>query len=245
MVNIFFAALCLSAQVAVGHTVISYPGWRGNNLIVNEEFPFGMQWMYPCGGLSVATNRTYWPTKGGAVAVQPGWFTGHKSALMYINLGLGAQPQNYSWQMVPMFEVQGPTDDPYPGTFCLPQVPLPAGQTPKDGDLATIQVVEAAKHGAALFSCVDIIFTDDPSKLPPLNTTNCFNSTSLRISAVKVVDAELAVPSSSPVTLSPSSSSSAALSQSPATQSSQTPAANAASGAQSRFSALMSLLLLV
>lgn len=36
------------AGFTAAHTVISYPGWRGNNLITNETFPYGMQWMYPC-----------------------------------------------------------------------------------------------------------------------------------------------------------------------------------------------------
>lgn len=36
------------AGLAAAHTVISYPGWRGNNLITNDTFPYGMQWMYPC-----------------------------------------------------------------------------------------------------------------------------------------------------------------------------------------------------
>lgn len=36
------------AALASAHIVISYPGWRGNNLITNETFPYGMQWMYPC-----------------------------------------------------------------------------------------------------------------------------------------------------------------------------------------------------
>jgi hypothetical protein len=36
------------ASVASAHIVISYPGWRGNNLITNDTFPYGMQWMYPC-----------------------------------------------------------------------------------------------------------------------------------------------------------------------------------------------------
>ena len=97
-------------------------------------------------------NRTYWPINGGAVAFQPGWFQGHETALIYVNLGLGAEPANYSFPMVPMFEISGPSNNPYPGTVCLPQVPLPAGITPKEGDLASIQVVEAAKHGAGMFS---------------------------------------------------------------------------------------------
>jgi len=30
------------------HTYISYPGWRGNNLGITDEYPFGMQRGYPC-----------------------------------------------------------------------------------------------------------------------------------------------------------------------------------------------------
>lgn len=36
------------AAVASAHIVITYPGWRGNTLITNATFPYGMQWMYPC-----------------------------------------------------------------------------------------------------------------------------------------------------------------------------------------------------
>jgi hypothetical protein len=39
-------AVCLATVNA--HTVITYPGWRGDNLITNDTFPYGMQWMYPC-----------------------------------------------------------------------------------------------------------------------------------------------------------------------------------------------------
>lgn len=42
-----FISLLLAAVVSA-HSVITYPGWRGNNLITNETFPYGMQWMYPC-----------------------------------------------------------------------------------------------------------------------------------------------------------------------------------------------------
>lgn len=37
-----------SAALASAHTIITYPGWRGNNLVTNSSFPYGMQWMYPC-----------------------------------------------------------------------------------------------------------------------------------------------------------------------------------------------------
>lgn len=56
-------------SLAAAHTVITYPGWRGNNLHTSGDlpqhnasllgmnwvpendsysFPYGMQWMYPC-----------------------------------------------------------------------------------------------------------------------------------------------------------------------------------------------------
>ncbi|KAK2592441.1 hypothetical protein QQS21_009857 [Conoideocrella luteorostrata] len=173
------------AALTAGHSVISYPGWRGNSLIQNETFPYGMQWMYPCGGIGTTKNRTYWPTTGGALAFQPGWFRGHSLAVIYVNLGFGIDgpdhgPENMSFPMVHPFTIQGPTNNPYPGTICLPQVPLPANTTVKAGDLATIQVVELAQHGAALYSCVDIIFADPgDSKIGLVNETNCFNSTDI------------------------------------------------------------------
>lgn len=61
-------AACLSSLFLFvsSHTVITYPGWRGNNLhspgdIVEENglgagnngtYPYGMQWIYPCMGPS-------------------------------------------------------------------------------------------------------------------------------------------------------------------------------------------------
>ena len=107
------------------------------------------------GGMPTSTNRTKWPVTGGAVAVQPGWFQGHATAYFYINLGLGTEIQNASFPMVPVFEIAGPTREPYPGTFCLPQVPLPANLTVNIGDNATIQVIETAVHGAALMNVSD------------------------------------------------------------------------------------------
>lgn len=107
--------------------------------------------------MPTTTNRTKWPILGGAIAVQPGWFQGHATAFFYMNLGFGTDgpdngPQNMSFPMVPVFQIVGPSKNPYPGTFCLPQVPLPANTTVNPGDNATIQVVETAIHGAALYS---------------------------------------------------------------------------------------------
>lgn len=102
-------------------------------------------------------NRTKWPVTGGAVAIQPGWFPGHSQAFFYINLGLGTEPPNMSHPMVPAFAITGPTNHQYPGTFCLPQVPLPANISVNIGDNATIQVIETAQHGAALYSVGDLV----------------------------------------------------------------------------------------
>ncbi|GFP52861.1 hypothetical protein ACSS6W_000267 [Trichoderma asperelloides] len=185
-------SLALTALVEA-HIVLVYPGTRGNNLITNDTFPYGMQWMYPCGGLGTSRNRTYWPTTGGAVSFQPGWFRGHLQAQLQINLGYGTDgpdggPPNMSNIMLKPFMLLGPTNNPYPGTVCLPQVPLPVGANVKAGDMATIQVVELAQHGAALYSCVDIIFAEpgDP-RIPIVNETNCFNSTQFGFAQIYTV----------------------------------------------------------
>ncbi|KAF2423480.1 hypothetical protein EJ08DRAFT_596045 [Tothia fuscella] len=181
------------------HLVITYPGWRGNNLLTtgrtNEdtippdnlgvrynktsdelEYPYGMQWIYPCGGLATAANRTKWPVTGGALSFQPGWFNGHQTAFVYVNIGLGTTPLNYSHPMVPVMQLTGPSNSMYPGTFCLPQVPLPGNITYNVGDNATIQIIETAVHGAALYSCVDITFAD-AKDVAKVDGSNCFNST--------------------------------------------------------------------
>lgn len=110
------------------------------------------------GGMPTSTNRTKWPIGGGAVSFQPGWFPGHSSAFIYINMGLGTVPPNMSHPVVKPFAISGPTNEPYPGTVCLPQVPLPADVDVKIGDHATIQVIETAQHGAALYNVCFFLF---------------------------------------------------------------------------------------
>lgn len=57
-----------------------------------------------------------------------------------------------SHNVVPAFQVAGPTNEQYNGTFCLPQVPLPANVSLAIGDNITIQVIELAQHGAAIYN---------------------------------------------------------------------------------------------
>lgn len=104
----------------------------------------------------MSQNRTEWPVQGGAISIQPGWFPGHSSALMYINLGINERgqpaPPNMSHNVVQDMAITGPSNDMYGGQFCLPQVPMPPNVDLQVGDNITIQVVEIAQHGAALFS---------------------------------------------------------------------------------------------
>ncbi|KAL9124021.1 MAG: hypothetical protein Q9217_006608 [Psora testacea] len=189
--------LALLSTLVSSHTVITYPGWRGDNLYHNgsipDEFglgvgrnntyPFGMQWIYPCGGMPISANRTKWPVTGGAVGIQPGWFSGHANALIYINLGEGNTPSNYSLIMQPMFGIKGPSNQLYNGSICLPQVPLPANFTAVVGQNATIQVIEAAQHGAALYNCADITFAE-PEDVPLVTADNCANTSNIEFDFV-------------------------------------------------------------
>lgn len=106
-------------------------------------------------------NRTFWPYKGGAVSIQPGWFQGHSKALFYINMGIQGPnqqaPPNMSHPLIPPFQILGPTNQEYAGQFCLPQLPMPVNVTLNIGDNVTLQVVEVAQHGAALYNvCGDL-----------------------------------------------------------------------------------------
>jgi hypothetical protein len=107
--------------------------------------------------LNLTQNRTYFPTSGGAIAFQPGWFVGHAKGFIHVNLGYGTEgpdggPLHMSVPLVPRFAFIGPSNNPWPGTLCLPDVPLPADAPVKVGDNATLQIAMTAQHGAALFS---------------------------------------------------------------------------------------------
>lgn len=106
--------------------------------------------------MPLTTNRTKWPVDGGAVAFQPGWFSGHAFALIYINIGIqeagDLNPPNMSHPVVPPFQLVGPSNQLYPGEICIPQVGMPANLSLQIGQNITIQVIETAQHGAALYS---------------------------------------------------------------------------------------------
>lgn len=110
--------------------------------------------------MPMSSNRTKWPLQGGAISIQPGWFPGHSMAQFYINMGYGNEPLNYSHTMLGGFSITGPSNLQYDGQFCLPQVPLPLNAPAfKIGDNVTIQVIELAQHGAALYNVSLRFFT--------------------------------------------------------------------------------------
>ncbi|KAI4848829.1 hypothetical protein E4T44_03705 [Aureobasidium sp. EXF-8845] len=114
----------------------------------------------------------------------PTWvLAGHKNAMFYVNIGINGPgdiaPPNMSHPVVPPFQITGPTNSEYPGaSFCLPQVPLVPGLTFNIGDNVTIQVIELAQHGAAIYNCADVTLAD-PADVPEVNASNCFNSSDL------------------------------------------------------------------
>lgn len=141
--------------------------------------------------MPTSENRTKWPVTGGALAIQPGWFIGHASAYFYVNMGYGTIPPNMSNIMVGGIQILGPSKNPYPGSFCLPQVPLPVNATVKVGDNATIQVIETALHGASLYNCVDITFAE-PEDVEEVTPENCFNSSQIGFDLVFTTSALVA-----------------------------------------------------
>jgi len=87
---------------------------------------------------------------------------------MYVNLRLGADPDSpdvESQPLIPEFKIWGPTDQPYPDAFCLTNIG--AGTALKEGDKATLQVVQVLKNGGALYN------VRSPSSTPIGNCDKC------------------------------------------------------------------------
>ncbi|KAH8602312.1 hypothetical protein B0O99DRAFT_561695 [Bisporella sp. PMI_857] len=180
----------LLSRGAHAHTKILYPGQRGDNLLVTEEFPYGMQRVYPCGGLPSA-NRVPYSLPNGAISIAPGYFTNHKVNTIYISLRLGSDsdsPDVESQPLVPGFKIWGPSNQPYPDVFCLPSIA--GGADLKEGDEATIQVVQVLESGGAMYNCVDIVIAP-ASEVAGVNATNCYNSTGISFKDPSLPDATL------------------------------------------------------
>ncbi|KAI7100311.1 hypothetical protein KC343_g13527, partial [Hortaea werneckii] len=77
-------------------------------------------------------------------------------------------------------QITGPNNSYYGGQFCLPQVGMPANLSLEVGQNITIQVIETAQHGAALYSCVDVTLVDDKDgDYEEVTPDNCYNSSDI------------------------------------------------------------------
>jgi hypothetical protein len=76
--------------------------------------------------------------------------------MFYVNIGINepgeSAPKNMSHPVVPPFQLVGPNNLEYPGQFCLPQIGMPKNLDLQVGTNITIQVIELAQHGAALYN---------------------------------------------------------------------------------------------
>lgn len=61
-------------------------------------------------------------------------------------MGLGANATQLNITLV------APFNQTSNGTFCFPKVTLPEGVEPKEGDKATIQVIQLSTRGGALYN---------------------------------------------------------------------------------------------
>lgn len=92
---------------------------------------------------TASTNRTIWPLLGGSVDLH----LHHPWTYVFINLGFGTDYPSFNMTLTEqLLNVTGN------GTLCLPQVTLPAGVNPVDGQNATLQVVTSGMSGSALYN---------------------------------------------------------------------------------------------
>jgi len=151
-------SIALLLQLATAHFAVQYPYWRGNS--------FATQYMRPCGGVNQSVshgNRTLWPLDGGAVSFTPG----HPWAITYVNLGLGGSNTTaFTTVLVHGFNQTGN------GTFCFPKLTIPSSLGVKEGDTASIQVIQISETGSSLYNCADITFSANAS-----GPSACINST--------------------------------------------------------------------
>ncbi|PWW75754.1 hypothetical protein C7212DRAFT_201800 [Tuber magnatum] len=167
--------MCGRGGLVNGHFTVIYPQQRG--------FSYDTQFQFPCKfPLSPpTTNRSQWPTNGGALSFIPI----HAFGLTTINIALGSNIDEkilsnpYNVPMVPLFNQTGANS-----TFCLPKIKIPkkiAGDV-DDGINATIQVIQLTGTGAALYSCIDITFSDkeaDRFGAPAVWDKYCVNGTGM------------------------------------------------------------------
>ncbi|KAI9783517.1 MAG: hypothetical protein M1839_003687 [Geoglossum umbratile] len=151
-------SVALLLQLTTAHFSIQYPYWRGDS--------FATQYSRPCGGVNQSlsdNNRTKWPIDGGAISFKPS----HPWAITYVNIGLGgSNTTTFAVSLVPGFNQTGN------GTFCFPKIAIPSSLGIKDGQNASLQVIQISETGSSLYNCADITFSKDAPSF-----SGCSNST--------------------------------------------------------------------
>lgn len=147
-------------QSVSAHFGLVFPEWRGDTLSEENEKLGYDQWVYPCANVKYGEgNITEWPLEGGALALD----LHHDWTYVFVNLGLGKNTSNFNISLTPEF-----WNATNPGVLRVEQLELPF--EPKEGDLASLQVVTVGDTGSALYNCADIRFSSNAST--PSNTTN-------------------------------------------------------------------------
>ena len=89
------------------------------------------------------TNRTLWPLTGGSLALD----LHHPWTYVFVNLALGTISASFNISLT-----QQPLNETGNGTLCLPELTLPPGFTPTEGQNASLQVVTLGQTGSALYN---------------------------------------------------------------------------------------------
>ncbi|KAF8540181.1 hypothetical protein BDD12DRAFT_689048, partial [Trichophaea hybrida] len=139
------------------HFHLNYPTDRGDTEVTQAQSP--------CGGINTPSkNRAPWPLTGGQISIE----TEHAEAETAVYLALGNNPKAEDFTIIlkdPFLEIGI-------GTFCWNDLPVPKNISVKDGDNATIQIVQGGHTSGGLYNCVDITFTS-----AAVNVPTCKNGT--------------------------------------------------------------------
>ncbi|KAA8900512.1 hypothetical protein FN846DRAFT_755962, partial [Sphaerosporella brunnea] len=169
--------LALLPAVVSAHFTVVYPPDRGDD--------DATQATSPCGGKDTpSSSRAKWPLSGGSqVAIE----ATHPQSKMAVYLGLGNNPKAEDFTIVvkDVFMQIGI------GEFCWNDLVFPSNLKVKEGDNATIQIVQQSEDTAGgLYNCADITFTN-----AAVSVKSCKNGTGISAEAISSAASSSAAPS--------------------------------------------------
>lgn len=184
-----FLTTLLSSSITTAHFLLDWPPSRPF-----DEDTLGT---FPCGGQSAPSpNRTAISLTSLPIALT----MGHDRTVIQILLGLGnTVGDSFNIVLEPTFAQVGL------GSFCLPDVPLPADLKITEGMNATVQVVTDGEGGGGLYNvrfpplfsspltetngpqCADITFTSTAPTVP----STCSNGTGVMATLLPAAEAAI------------------------------------------------------